>query len=328
LKDRTSGIILTGHLNTTSMTADSRFNIYLNDFPLSVQKHLATIPRSSGMLTGEDCRAVIENLNISVEELMLRLLPLARLYSKTPISGFQVGAVAKAGMSDHADEFALFLGANIEFPAQALTQTIHAEQSAVVNAWLQGAGKIEAVAVTAAPCGYCRQFLYELDGSNNLEVILHNQPSGKTSQHNLSDFLPEAFGPRELGQAAGFMAASDNRTNLTVTSSSNDALVQKALAAAGQSYAPYSRNHAGCAVQTDNGNVYSGWYVENAAFNPSLSPLHTAIIHMTMDNFESDVKITRAVLVEKATYINQRAVCELLLQSAAPGLNLGYFEAR
>jgi len=259
---------------------------------------------------------------------MLRLLPLARLYSKTPISGFQVGAVAKARKSDPAGENALFLGANIEFPSQALTQTIHAEQSAVVNAWRQGPGKIETIAVTAAPCGYCRQFLYELDGSINLEVILHNQPSGKTSRHNLADFLPEAFGPRELGQAAGFMAASNRRTGLTLPPSSNDTLVQKALAAAGQSYAPYSQNHAGCAVMTANGNDYTGRYIENAAFNPSLSPLHTAIIQMTMDNFASDDEITRAVLVEKSTSISQRSICEQLLQTVVPGVNLEYYEAR
>jgi len=303
------------------------FEQFLDNFPSSVHKYLQGIPQTNGMLAPEHCRAAMESLNISVEALMLRLLPLARLYSRTPISGFQVGAVAKAQLLNHAANSALFLGANIEFPAQPLTQTIHAEQSAVVKAWLQGAGKIETIAVTAAPCGHCRQFLYEFDGSDNLKVILHNQSIGKTSRHRLVDFLPEAFGPRELGQATGFMADPNKQTSLTVPPSSNDTIVQKALAAADQSYAPYSRNHAGCAVQTDNGIVYSGPYVENAAFNPSLSPLHTAIILMTMDTLGSDVDITRTVLVEKPTSISQRSICELLLQAVAPGVNLEYYEA-
>jgi cytidine deaminase len=304
-----------------------QFQQILETFPSSVRERLQTIPQTGGMLSAEHCLAILESLNISAEDLMLRLLPVAKLYCTTTISDFQVGAVAKARMSENAKDIALFLGANIEFPAQALTQTIHAEQSAVINAWLQGARRIETVAVTAAPCGYCRQFLYELDGSQNLKIILYNQSGRKTAQRNLSDFLPQAFGPRELGQASGLMASPAQLADLQLQSSSNDSFVQKAVAAANKSYAPYSQNHSGCAVQTSNGKAYTGRYVENAAFNPSLSPLHTAIIGLTMDHFDSDIKITRAVLVENATSISQRAVSELLLQTVAPEVNLEYYEA-
>ena len=140
----------------------SQFQRFLETFPTSVHEDLQTIPQTGGMLAPEQCVAVMTTLKISAEDLMQRLLLLAKMSSKTTISGFQVGAVAKARMSDNAGEIALFLGANIEFGAQALTQTIHAEQSAIVNAWLQGARQIDGIAVTAAPCGYCRQFLYEL----------------------------------------------------------------------------------------------------------------------------------------------------------------------
>jgi len=255
------------------------------------------------------------------------MLPMAKLYCSTTISDFQVGAVAKARMSDKANEIAFFLGANIEFPAQALTQTIHAEQSAVINAWLQGARQIETIAVTAAPCGYCRQFLYELDGGQNLKILIFKQIGEKTTPHNLPDYLPEAFGPQELGQATGLMASPAQLADLTLQPSPNDSFVLKALAAANKSYAPYSQNHAGCAIEASNGKIYAGRYVENAAFNPSLSPLHTVIIQMNMDNFDSDNKITRAVLVEKSTSISQLAVSELLLQTVAPGVDLEYFEA-
>ena len=305
-----------------------QFQQILETFPSSAHESLQTIQKVGGMLAPEHCLAVIESLNISAEDLMLRLLPVAKLYCATAISNFQVGAVAKARMSENAKEIALFLGANIEFPAQALTQTIHAEQSAVINAWLQGARRIETIAVTAAPCGYCRQFLYELEGGQNLKVIFYKQLGEKAIQHNLSEILPEAFGPRELGQATGLMASPAQLADLQLQSSSNDSFVQKAVAAANQSYAPYSGNHAGCAVQTSNDKVFTGRYVENAAFNPSLSPLHTAIIRMNMDNFESDNKITRAVLVERPTSISQRAVSELLLQTVAPGVNLEYYEAK
>ena len=73
--------------------------------------------------------------------------------------------------------------------------------------------------------------------------------------------------------------------------------------------------------------MYAGRYAENAAFNPSLSALHTAIIRMTMDQPGAGNIIRRAVLVEKPTAISQRAVCELLLQTVAPNVHLEYFEA-
>ena len=309
------------------MTRESQFQQFYEAFPPSVRGYLQSIQNNGGMLSAEHCLAAMESLKISAENLIKRLLPMAKLYCATIISDFQVGAVAKARMSDNANEIALFLGANIEFPAQALMQTIHAEQSAIINAWLQGAMQIDAIAVSATPCGYCRQFLYELEGSQNLKVILAKQIGGKTTQHKLSDFLPAAFGPHELGSATGLMASPAQIADLNLHSSSNDSFVLEAMAAAKKSYAPYSQNYAGCAIKTVDGKMYAGRYVENAAFNPSLSALQTAIIRMTMDQPGSGNTISRGVLVERPTSISQRAVCELLLQTVAPTVNLEYFEA-
>ena len=306
---------------------DSKFDQFYEAFPPSVRKSLQTMQKNGGMLSAEHCLAVTVSLKISAEVLMQRLLPIAKLYSATTISDFQVGAVAKARMSDNAGGIALFLGANIEFPAQALTQTIHAEQSAIINAWLQGATQIDGIAVTVAPCGCCRQFLYELEGSQSLKVILPNQIGGKTMQHNLSDLLPTAFGPHELGTPIGLMASAAQLADLNLKSSSNDPIVLEAEAAARKSYAPYSHNFAGCVITTVDGKKYAGRYAENTAFNPSLSALHTAIISMTMDQPGSQHIISRAVLVEKPTSISQHAGCELLLQTVAPNVSLEYFEA-
>jgi cytidine deaminase len=230
-------------------------------------------------------------------------------------------------MTDTAGDVALFLGANIEFPAQALTQTIHAEQSAIINAWLQGAKRIDGIAVTAAPCGYCRQFLYELEGSQNLEISVHDQIGGKTMQHSLADLLPAAFGPHELGSTAGLMGSQAQPTDLNLKLRSDDPFVLEAKEAAQYSYAPYTQNFGGCVIKTVDGRRYAGRYAENAAFNPSLTALHTAIIRMIMDQPGLEASIRRAVLVEKPTSISQRATCELLLQTVAPNVRLEYFEA-
>jgi cytidine deaminase len=309
------------------MKLDDQFQKFLEAFPPPVRESLQTIPQTGGMLSAKHCRLVMDVLNISADDLMVRLLPMAKLYCATAISNFQVGAAAKAGMTDTTGNAALFLGANIEFPAQALSQTIHAEQSAIINAWLQGAKQIDVIAVTAAPCGYCRQFLYELEGSQHLNIILPDQTGGKTSRHRLSDLLPAAFGPCELGSAAGLMGSPAQPTVLNLKSRSDDPFVLEAKEAAQNSYAPYTQNLAGCLIKTVDGKKFTGRYAENAAFNPSLSPLHTAIIRMVMDQPGSDTSIRRALLVERPTSISQRSVCELLLQTLAPNVRLEYFEA-
>ena len=305
----------------------STFEKFLKPFPTSVHANLQTIPQNGGMLTGESCRAVIKALDLSTEELMVRLLPLAALYSRTPISDFRVGAVAKARILDNDRVPAFFLGANIEFAGQALNQTIHAEQAAIANAWLQGAGMVDAVAVTAAPCGHCRQFLNELDGGPDTIIILPDSGPCEVQKYRLADLLPRAFGPSELGPHKGMMASEYQPQMLSLRLAPDDPMVHHALKAAENAYAPYSRNLAGCAIQINDGRVYAGRYAENAAFNPGLSPLHTAIIRVNMDHMESDYKIKKAVLVEKPTSISQHAVCKLLLHSVAPGIELEYFEA-
>jgi cytidine deaminase len=305
----------------------TQFHQILKTFPHSIREYLQVIPQNSAKVDSAHCKFIMEKLEISADDLMLKLLPIAELYARAPISNFNVGAVAKARLSEASGEFALSMGANIEFANLALTQTIHAEQTAVMNAWLQGAVKIDAIAVSAVPCGRCRQFLYELEESSTLDVIVQRPEADEFTNTKLSDLLPQAFGPSDLDVTTGLMAPSEHLPNLTLETISNDSMVLEALSAARRSYAPYTHNFAGCAIQVSDTKIYSGRYAENAAFNPSLSPLHTAIIRMNMENLSSSITITRAVLVEKPTTIRQRGICELLLGSLAPEVGLEYFEA-
>ena len=304
-----------------------QFDQLLKKYPSPLRDYLQSIPQNGGKLDADQCADVMEMHGISPESLMVKLLPFAKLYAKVPISNFTVGALAKARLSDGSGEFALFMGANIEFVGQALTQTIHAEQAAIVNAWLQGAAQIEAIAVSAFPCGRCRQFLYELEGSHELALIAQKSDSDEFKVAPLSDLLPQAFGPQDLAVKDGLMTSAKHLAKLSLKMPSDDPLVVEALSAARRSYAPYTHNFAGCAIQMSDGKIYAGPYVENAAFNPSLSPLHTAIIRINMDNFFPCSTISRAVLVEKPTAISQHKTVELLIGSWAPGIDLEYFEA-
>jgi len=306
----------------------TQFYQLLETFPQPLRGCLQSIPQNSGKLDTRHCTAVMQTPGMSPESLMIKLLPVARLYARATISHFQVGAVAKARLSEGSDEFALFIGANTEFTGQALTQTIHAEQAAVVNAWLQGAVRIDTLAVSAAPCGRCRQFLCELETQRSMTVVVQ-KPDGEgyTTEH-LSDLLPQPFGPQDLAVKAGLMSSQGYLPKLNLKTLFDDPLVLRALSAAERTYAPYTHNFAGCTIQVSDQKIYSGSYVESAAFNPSLSPLHTAIIRMNMDGLKTEGNITRAILVEKPTTISQRGVSELLLESFAPDIRLEYYEIR
>jgi cytidine deaminase len=208
------------------------------------------------------------------------LLPRAAKLAKPPVSNFFVGAVSR-GLSGN-----LYFGVNLEFPGHALSFTVHAEQSSVANAWMNGEEGIDMIAVTAAPCGYCRQFLNELTTADQLTIAIPNET------RSLRELLPSAFGPRDLGIAGGLMQREDHPLAIDA----DDDLAQAALAAARRSYAPYSKSYAGVALRTKDGAIASGAYAENAAFNPSMSPLEVALSQLNLAGHDWS-GISEAVLV-------------------------------
>ena len=197
---------------------------------------------------------------------LLALLPQAAAFSKPPISNFRVGAIARGKTGT------LYYGTNLEFAGEALSFTVHAEQAAVVNAWMHGETAVDVVATSAAPCGYCRQFLNELVTAADLLIVMPGQ------SRPLSELLPSSFGPRDLGVDGGLLQPEDH--GLAVDEA--DAVAQAALRAANMSYAPYSKSYAGVALRTNDGRLFSGPYAENAAFNPSLSPLQAALSQLNL----------------------------------------------
>lgn len=211
------------------------------------------------------------------------LLPQAAAFAKPPVSNFRVGAIARGTSGKH------YFGANLEFAGEALSFTVHAEQAAVVNAWMSGEPGIDAVATSAAPCGYCRQFLNELVTASDLVVHMDG------TRHRLADLLPHSFGPRDLGVSGGLLTPAAH--GLSIEDKDDTALA--ALAAANMSYAPYSKAHAGVALRLRSGDVIGGAYAENAAFNPSFSPLQAALSQLNMRG-GSWADIAEAVLVEAA----------------------------
>lgn len=269
------------------MTLKNSFEQTIKTFPTEVQNKLKEILLADdfcGVITAKDALHLTKALEISTEQFMLELIAPARLYAKPPISNYPVGVVSQGLTSN------LYFGGNIEFTGEALSSTIHAEQAAIVNAWLHGEQGLASIAIGGAPCGHCRQFINEISTASQLRVILPD-----TEPLPLAALLPGAFAPRNLDNEGGLMQSENHQLNLLT--SSQDPLVLAALEMANKSYAPYSNSYSGIALSIDTGQIYAGPYAENVAFNPSVSPLQTALIHMNMcgQSFDS---LQEAVLVE------------------------------
>jgi cytidine deaminase len=251
-------------------------------------EHLTTIETARQSSGGRIPAEVVARLvaeGIPIEQLMLDLIPIAKTYAIPPISNFFVGAVALG------DSGALYLGANYEFRGQALNCTVHGEQAATAGAIAFGETGLQRLAVSAPPCGYCRQFLNELTTASTLQIHLPDTPTLP-----LTSLLPHAFGPADLGVAAGLMSPQSH--GLVLAEPSNDPVVAAALRAANASYAPYSNSYSGVALQTSDDAIYTGSIAENAAFNPSMSPLEVAVVNLVIYGGKKYSDIMDAVLVE------------------------------
>jgi cytidine deaminase len=232
---------------------------------------------------------------------MLEHLAEAESYARPALSGYRVAAVVR-GTSG-----ALYLGANIEFAGENLGQTVHAEQAALSNAFMHEEPGIEAIAVSAAPCGHCRQFLYEFAGGRDIEILVPGQPA-----ITLSALLPRPFGPRDLNVTGGPLS----RTKIAIQNV--ESVAQAARYAAANAYAPYSHSPSGVAIRSRRGNIYRGSYIENSAFNPSLPPLQVALVGVAMAN-EDFSDIAEVVLAEAANNsISQLNATRSVLAVIAP----------
>lgn len=116
-----------------------------------------------------------------------------RRRAHAPFSGFKVGAALEAA------DGTIITGCNIENASYGLTMC--AERVAMFTALSEGHRRfrrlavVTDVAVPAAPCGACRQILWEFGG--DLDVILANLRR-IAGRHRLRELLPLPFDGRVL----------------------------------------------------------------------------------------------------------------------------------
>jgi cytidine deaminase len=104
----------------------------------------------------------------------------ARAYA--PYSSFAVGAAVRAR------DGRVFTGANVENASYGLT--LCAERAAIARALAEGVSprELEAIAVTASPCGGCRQWLAEFQIGRVVFVR-----DGEAVTRTPAELLPDTF---------------------------------------------------------------------------------------------------------------------------------------
>ena len=242
----------------------------------------------------------------SLEALMLSLLPRAQTLARPVISNFHVGAVG------HDRETGLLiLGANIEFRGAPPSDTIHAEQFLFSRAFHLGA-RLDLVAVSARPCGHCRQFMAEFAERERLTIL---DPAG--DRLTLAELLPWSFTPADLGEV-GVSPGAGRALPVEDDGSTPAALLTALGVAGGRAYTPYSRSPSAVVLELDDGSILSGSAIENAAYNPGLPPLQSALINLVAAGRDYGA-IRRAVVgIERNGAVDHASSTRRLLGSIAP----------
>jgi cytidine deaminase len=216
------------------------------------------------------------------------LLKLATCFSVAPISGFYVGAIAigKSGK--------LYLGANIEFQGVPLSASLHAEQSAILNAWMHEEREVVVLHVSETPCGHCRQFMRELSNPSTLKIHCKGQT------YQIEDLLPLAFGEN---RQKGHGLLDSTGTNLEPNKTKPETQAQLAINAAQRSYTPYSHSPEGFVAQCLDGHSFCGRAAESIAFNPSVPGVVVALNQRNLSSRRS-VAITACIQTKLTTAMN------------------------
>jgi homodimeric cytidine deaminase len=198
-----------------------------------------------------------ESRDLSAGGRLLDLLPCAKQIAQPGISGFRVGAVAVAA-SD-----AIYFGANFEFPGAGLLYTVHAEQAVALNARIHGETRIKQIAVSAPPCGRCRQFLNEIEGGEDIEIITKTAKPAR-----LAEWLPHSFGPADLKVTGGMLTPRENP--IATLGGAFDDLAQQAWEAARHCYAPYTNVYAAIALRFRGGAIHRECRLQSIAAAPAV----------------------------------------------------------
>lgn len=263
-----------------------------------------------------------KEFGVNTDDLLRALITPASELARPPISSFHVGAAGIGGSG------ALYVGCNLEFAKLPLYNSVHAEQFLLVNALHHGETEIKKLAISAAPCGHCRQFFSELACADSIKFLFFG------GSYSLGQLLPMRFKPGDLLDITETPLLLQPQCHKVAFSEESKRQIQQwehngemqlveaayeALKECKNAYSPYSGCPAGAAILTTEGGVYAGGYIESAAYNPSMLPLQSAIIDAVIDGMPCYSEMKAAILVEvEGGPVQHRKTMEVNVAQIAP----------
>jgi len=176
--------------------------------------------------------------------------------AKPMISGYKVSCFIETDIGN-------FNGINVEITPQ---YNLHAEQSGIHNALINGATEIKKIVLQDSPCGHCRQLINEID--SNIIINVNNK------EKFIKDLLPDAYTLEKK------LSVFTNNENLIFVKEKTISVSEKEC---NLSFSPYTNSKAGVSIYTKN-NIYHGRYVESWAFNMSIHPFLGALSQLFLNN--------------------------------------------
>lgn len=133
----------------------------------------------------------------------------------------------------------------MEFANCFIATSVHGEQSCTTNTYIAHRDvPLRRLAVSALPCGHCRQFLSEY--AEGLQVKLTD-----TEFEPITAYLPKPFGPRDL-EIEPFSAEKHSLEIISADCQKGTVskeVIEAAVDAAKYSFAPYSDSPSGVAIK-------------------------------------------------------------------------------
>lgn len=96
------------------------------------------------------------------------------------------------------------------------------------------------------------------------------------------------------------------------------ALIEQAITAAQKAYVPYSHYHVGAALRTNDGTVFTGCNVENAAYPSGICAERTALVKAVSEGY----RLFDTVVVASVSGGSPCGQCRQMLYEFAPDLRV------
>nr|DAD24697.1 TPA_asm: hypothetical protein HUJ06_026161 [Nelumbo nucifera] len=229
------------------------------------------------VIESADVESMAKESGLSLLQLLTSLVKSTQDLARPPISKYHVGAVGLGS------DGRVFLGVNLEFPGLPLHHSVHAEQFLITNAAIHGSTRLRYIAVSSAPCGHCRQFMQEIRGASDINILVTSTENEGDNREDvafrpMSHFLPQRFGPDDLLNKDVPLLLEPHHNGLTFSDDhdeingeanrcySNDSVVADynklkyaALEAANKSHAPSEGKGLEVHLTPKNQGSFLGW---------------------------------------------------------------------